>query len=67
MTSRQTGWILILAAFGTFLLGVGPTVSDLQDWHGASNPEIVGKLLMQLGTVILAAVGGKLLPNGDRS
>lgn len=66
VTQRQTGWILILSAFAMFVMGIAPTISDLTDWHGAGTPEIVGKLMTQLGTVILAAVGGKLLPNGDK-
>ena len=66
MSQKSAGTLLLVAAFGTFLLGIGPTITDLQDWHGAGTPEIVGKILMQLGSVILAAVGGKLLPSGEK-
>lgn len=65
MTSRQTGWLLLLLAFGTLLMNVQGTITDLSEWHAATTPQFVGALLGQIGAVILAAVGGKLLPRSE--
>lgn len=62
MTSRQMGWTLIALSAGTLLLNLSDAVNDLQNWHGLSTPAFVSIVMRQTGTVVLAAFGGKLLP-----
>lgn len=61
-TKQNIIGILVLAVtFMTWLSGVGDTVKELTDWHGASSPAIVGVLLSQFGKLFGAAIGGMLI------
>lgn len=61
-SKKVAGWTLIALAVASWLTGIGDTIGDLRDWHGLGQPAVVGVLLKQLGTVIVAAIGGTLLP-----
>ncbi len=61
--SRQVvGYALIALAIGAALVNTSDIIADLKDWHGATAPSFVGPFLKQLGTTMVAAIGGKLLP-----
>lgn len=55
------GVLVLAATFMTWLSGVGDTVKELQDWHGAGSPAIVGVLMSQFGKLFSAAIGGLLI------
>lgn len=57
-----SGFILVIAALGMWLSGLGDTVKDLQDWHGLATPAIAGILVKQLGTILVSTAGGILIP-----
>lgn len=63
MTQQQTGWLLILAAAGMLAINVSDAFADLESWHGATTPQFFAVALKQTGMVIMAALGGKLLPS----
>lgn len=62
MTQRQTGWLILLAAFGMWVGLIGAELSMLHEWSEATAVPFVGKALLHLATVIGAAIGGKFLP-----
>lgn len=65
MTQRTTGWLFILAGFGMLAVNVSDGIADLDNWHGATTPQFFAMFLKQAGSVIMAAIGGKLLPTRD--
>ena len=56
------GVVLIMMAVAYTLVNVSDVISDLKDWHGVSQPSVVGPILKQVGTTIVSAIGGRLLP-----
>lgn len=56
------GYSLIVLAVAAALVNTADTIRDLKDWHQASDPSFVGPFLKQVGTTVIAAIGGKLLP-----
>jgi hypothetical protein len=64
---RQTGWILLVSSLALLALNMADAVANLDGWHRATTPEFVAVLLRQASAVVLAAVGGKMLPPFARS
>ena len=64
MQKQLAGYGLLLFALGLLLVNLSDTVADLRDWHSAPPPEFIAQLMKQVGAVLMAAIGGKLLPNG---
>lgn len=62
MTQKTGGIVLLVAAAGLLLVNISDVVVDLQNWHYATTPQFIGALLKQIGSVIMAALGGSLLP-----
>lgn len=60
---QVVGYTLILVAFAAAMVNVADIVADLKEWHGATSPSFVGPLMKQIGSTLVAAIGGKLLPN----
>ena len=57
-----SGAALIAFACGLFLVNISDTLADLQDFHDAGTPQFIAAVLRQFGTVVMAALGGTLLP-----
>lgn len=53
---------MIVAAIALTLVNISDTISDLKTWHAATTPPVVGPILKEVGTTILAVLGGKALP-----
>lgn len=64
---RFAGWSLIVIAGLFWIVNLGDVFTDLKEWHGAASPQFVGAALKQLGPILMAAVGGKLIPTRDRT
>ena len=62
MQKQVAGYGLLLFALSLLLVNLSDTVADLRDWHSASTPMFIAQLMKQLGAVVMAALGGKLLP-----
>ena len=43
---------------------VGAEVAELEAWHLATTPNFIGEMFIQVGTVIGAFIGGRLIPRG---
>jgi hypothetical protein len=61
ISAQATGGILILVALASTMINVSDVITDLQDWHGVSAPSFIGPILKQLGSTVLAAIGGTLI------
>lgn len=62
MTNKQTGWLLGLTALGMMLGLMSIEVANLRDWNNITAPIFVAKVMAHASTVIMAFVGGKLIP-----
>jgi len=62
MTKTYGGIGLLVLAFAMLLVNLSDAVADLHTWHNATTPEFVAVFIKQLGSVLMAAVGGNLLP-----
>lgn len=51
-------------AFGMFLTGLAAQISSLSSWSDLSSPVFIAGLLMNAGSIIVAAASGKLFPDG---
>lgn len=56
------GYGAILIAVSWALYNVGEIVEHLKDWDGVYEPSFIGPVMKELGKVLLAACGGKVLP-----
>ena len=63
MDKNTTGWILFIAAIGTMCGLMSGDVARLSNWDQAETPAFISSLLAHLGSVIMAFVGGKLIPD----
>lgn len=61
-SNRIVGWGLVAIAVAMSLVNTSDMISDLKDWHGATAPQFVGPFIKQLGTTLLGAFGGKMIP-----
>ena len=62
-TNKHTiGWLIFAAALGSMLIGMAPEVKVLVTWSDALTPTFIGIIIHHIGTVIMAFVGGKLIP-----
>ena len=63
-----SGIVLLTLALGMLMVNLADSIADLKDWHDQSgnftvlSPAFVGTFLKQLGSVVIAAIGGNLLP-----
>jgi hypothetical protein len=62
MTQRQTGWVVFAAACGMMLGMLSVDVASLMNWGEIRTPVFVGTTLGHVGAVIMAFVGGNLIP-----
>lgn len=61
-----SGWSLIAVALLVGFYNMTDQISDLQDWHGAMQPSVVGPALKSFIGPVVAALGGSLLPQLGR-
>jgi hypothetical protein len=67
MSYTQAGWILALAAIGMLCGLIGVEITELSTWEDMATVGFVGKSLIHVASVISAFVGGKLLPQPQRT
>ena len=61
----KTGWVVGIAAIGMMFGLTAVQISNLETWNQATQPGFVGMQLANIGTVIAAFVGGKLIPTQE--
>lgn len=63
MSMHPAHWI----ALGMFLTGIATQIAGLQHgWHDATTPAFVSGVIMNAGSIIVAAASGKLFPGGSQ-
>jgi hypothetical protein len=62
MTNKTAGWTLAAASLGMMLLLISSDVKNLKDIHDVYSPWFIGNAMAHLGNVLMAFVGGKLIP-----
>lgn len=62
MTNKVLGWSLAAASIGMLCLSIGADVKDLHSFNEATTPFFIGNMLGHVGNVLMAFVGGKLIP-----
>lgn len=62
MTKTLSGLSLLLLALAMFVYNASDIIEHLRDWHDATTPAIAAVLLKRAAMVVLAALGGTLMP-----
>lgn len=63
----KTGWIVGLAAIGVMLTMSSVQIGNLDSWDQALTTKFIAQQLANVGSVIAAFVGGKLIPQPERN
>ena len=62
MTNKVVGWTLGAASFGMLLILISADIKQLSSFNEAFTPLFIGNMLAHIGNVVMAFVGGKLIP-----
>jgi uncharacterized YccA/Bax inhibitor family protein len=62
MTNKHAGYILGLASVGMMLVLISSDIKQLNSFSDAWTPAFIGTATAHLGNVIMAFIGGKLIP-----
>lgn len=62
MTNKAVGWTLLVASLGMLLILISADVKQLNSFDEAYTPLFIGNMLAHIGNVIMAFIGGKLIP-----
>ena len=62
MTNKAVGWGLGMAALASMLGLMAADVKALHAWADIFTPAFVGNMMAHLSVVIMAFIGGKLIP-----
>ncbi len=62
MTNKNAGWALGLAALGMMLGLMAVDIHDLKTWQEVTEPVFVSSMFGHFSVVIMAFLGGKLIP-----
>ena len=57
-----SGITLIGVAVMMLAMNLSDTIADLKNWHEATTPLFVAAVFKQAGSVLVAALGGNLVP-----
>lgn len=70
MNKTTSGWVLFIVALGMMSSLMAADVGKLTSWNGASTPAFISIVMAHFGTVVVAFVAGKLIPesrNGSKT
>lgn len=66
MTNKIAGWFLGLAALGMMFGLMAGDIRELHTWAEARTPLFIGAQLAHASVVIMAFIGGKLIPTSPQ-
>lgn len=66
-TQTTTGWIVFVGALGMMCGMEAVDIVALKSWSELQTPLFVGATLGHIAAVILAFIGGKIIPEGRKS
>ncbi len=61
-SQSTTGWVVFIAALGMMAGLMAPEVGKLATWGAAFAPGFVAMIMMHFSIVVMAFIGGKLIP-----
>lgn len=70
MDKTTGGWVVFIVALGMMSGLLANDVAKLTQWNQALSPSFVAVVMAHFGTVVVAFIGGKLIPesrNGQRT
>lgn len=62
MTKATTGWLVFIAALGMMCGLLSHDVSRLSHWDEAVQPAFIAVVMAHFSVVVMAFIGGKLIP-----
>ena len=66
MTNKVAGWTLAAASLAMMLVLISADIKQLNSFSEAWTPAFVGNMFAHLGNVLMAFVGGKLIPTAPQ-
>ena len=66
MTNKVVGWSLAGASLGMLCLLISADIKALHSFDEALTPFFIGNMLAHAGNIIMAFVGGKLIPTAPQ-
>lgn len=66
MTNKVAGWSLAAASLAMMLVLISADIKELHSFKDAWTPLFVGNMLAHIGNIIMAFVGGKLIPTSPQ-
>jgi hypothetical protein len=66
MTNKNMGWMLGAASVGMLFLLISADISQMKDFNEVWTPYFVGNMIAHIGNVLMAFVGGKLIPTSPQ-
>lgn len=67
MTNKFAGWTLGLASLGWVLILISADIKNLHTMDEVYTPSFISNMVGHVGNVIMAFVGGKLVPTGPKN
>ena len=61
-TQTTTGWVVFVGALGMMAGLMAPEVGKLATWGSAFAPGFVAVIMLHFSIVVMAFIGGKLIP-----
>ena len=61
-SATTTGWTIFVAALGMMMGLMAPEVAKLATWGAAFAPGFVAVIMLHFSIVVMAFVGGKMIP-----
>ena len=62
MNQTTSGWIVFIVALGMMCGLMANDVGKLTSWNGALAPQFIAVVMAHFGSVVVAFVGGKMIP-----
>ena len=67
MNKTTAGWVTFIAALGMMCGLLSADVATLKSWHDAFTPAFVALFMSHFAAVVMAFMGGKMIPESRDS
>jgi len=67
MNQTTGGWVVFIVALGMMSGLMANDVGKLTSWNGAFQPSFIVIVMSHFGSVVVAFVGGKMIPENRNS
>lgn len=66
MTNKHAGWMLFAASLGMMLMLISADIQQLSSFEQVYTPAFIGSAMAHIGNILMAFVGGKLIPTSPQ-